>query len=564
MKRLWVLALLAACAAPKDGRWQDLSSYGAPAALPVTYELYLRGRKAAFEGRHEEAAHAFARAVALAPDEPFLRAAYAEELLAYGQSAAALHATQEMLVHWPSYPPAWVLYGRVLSRTGRQKDAEAAFEKALALDPEDEPTYLLLGETYQRQKKPESLRTWRLWVARMPRSAHAHYQLGRALLLAHETRPAEPHLVRAVELDGDHIDARVALAELYRQTGRKDLAAQSLEIAFERSEGHAVVGQRLIRILLENGDRAGALELLSTLAAHEGDPQAALRIGTLYLELRRPDEAMALATKLLAGDPAHQEARLLLCRALCDSQKPQDAVRTCLEIPKGAEPYAEARVLAADELAAEGRAAEGLGIVSEALSHLPTSVSLIIAKASMLEALADLDNARSVLVAAQTRLPFDQDLLYARASLEDRAGHPDRAIALLEPLLAADPDDVMALNFIGFSYADRGVNLTDANRLLGRAAELRPDDGYVLDSLGWLRFQEGKVEEAARLFERADRLSPDEPEILFHLGELALRRQDPRAARVLFLRALALDPKEDRVRRRLKERLHTLEARAQP
>jgi tetratricopeptide (TPR) repeat protein len=564
VKRLWIVALLVSCAAPKALRWQDEAYYGTPAFAPATYEHYVRGRKAALEGHHEEAARAFARAVALAPDEPFLQVAHAEELLFSGQPALALAKADAARARFADYAPAWVLYGRVLLHRGTPLPAQAALERALELDPDHEPTYPLLADSYRQEKSREAVRTWQRLVIRKPESVLAHYQLGRALLLSGELEASEPHLVRAVELDGDHIDAQVALAELYRKTNRRPLAAQALELAFERSAGHAAVGQRLFRVLLESGDRAGALDLLGTLAAHDRPAKEAIPIGALYLELRQPDEAVLLAKKLVDRDRTDHAARLLLCQALDARRQLADAARACLDIPHGTAPYAEARVLAAEALADDSRAAEGLGVVSEALSHMPGHAPLLVAKASMLEAMGDLENARSVLGAAQTRLPMDEDLLYARAQLEDRAGHPDRGIALLEPLLATDPDDVTALNFIGFSYADRGVNLADANRLLSRAAELRPDDGFVLDSLGWLRVQEGRLADAASLLERANRLSPEEPEILFHLGELAIRQNDPQAARALFLRALALEPKEDRVRRRLQERLRTLEARAQP
>jgi Flp pilus assembly protein TadD len=97
--------------------------------------------------------------------------------------------------------------------------------------------------------------------------------------------------------------------------------------------------------------------------------------------------------------------------------------------------------------------------------------------------------------------------------------------------------------------------------MLRHAVELRPDDGYVLDSLGWLFVKRGRLDDARATLERADRLAPFEPEILLHLGELCLRRGQDARARELFHQALALDP-VGRLRARLEERVHTLEAKA--
>jgi len=127
-------------------------------------------------------------------------------------------------------------------------------------------------------------------------------------------------------------------------------------------------------------------------------------------------------------------------------------------------------------------------------------------------------------------------------------------------LLSRNSTSVTAMNYIASSYADRGVKLDEADRLLHRALAIDPDDAFVLDSFGWLLFRRGDLTAAADALERADRLAPFEPEILFHLGELYLQRGDRRRAADLFQQALTLDP-EGGVRKRLEERVRTLEAR---
>src|SRR5262249_37998271 len=132
---------------------------------------------------------------------------------------------------------------------------------------------------------------------------------------------------------------------------------------------------------------------------------------------------------------------------------------------------------------------------------------------------------------------------------------------IMKRLLDQNGESVMALNFIGYSYADRGIQLEQAQVLLERAVALRPDDGFILDSLGWLLVKRGQLDLARATLERADRLAPFEPEVLLHLGEVYLRGGQQARARDLFRAGLALDP-VGRVRAGLEERMKKLEAKA--
>src|SRR5207244_4280887 len=118
------------------------------------------------------------------------------------------------------------------------------------------------------------------------------------------------------------------------------------------------------------------------------------------------------------------------------------------------------------------------------------------------------DKARTLLDAALAHAPTDETLNYARAALEDKASDPERAVAIMQKLLEKNGDSVTALNFIGYSYADREVHLETGEKLLRHALELRPDDAFVVDSLGWLLFRRGELEAARPLLERCVRLEP--------------------------------------------------------
>jgi predicted Zn-dependent protease len=140
------------------------------------------------------------------------------------------------------------------------------------------------------------------------------------------------------------------------------------------------------------------------------------------------------------------------------------------------------------------------------------------------------------------------------ADFEARYGSRRAAVARLEDLLRDAPEDLVRLNALGFTLADAGIRLDEAEVWLRRAYRMAAEDGFVIDSLGWLLFRQGKAAAGLRLLERADRASPGDPEILRHLGDVrrALGRVDE--ARRAYQAALAAHPSAG-LRRLLEQRL---------
>ncbi len=110
-------------------------------------------------------------------------------------------------------------------------------------------------------------------------------------------------------------------------------------------------------------------------------------------------------------------------------------------------------------------------------------------------------------------------IFYARGMALERINEWDRAEKDLMAALAFQPDNPMILNFIGYTWAEKGLNLDRALEFTRRAAELKPEDGYILDSHGWALYRMGKYTEAVQWMERAVAQTPDEAAILDHLGD---------------------------------------------
>ena len=115
--------------------------------------------------------------------------------------------------------------------------------------------------------------------------------------------------------------------------------------------------------------------------------------------------------------------------------------------------------------------------------------------------------------------PDDVDLLYDQALLAERLGNFEAMERQLRKVIASKPDYMHAYNALGYSFADRNVRLPEARELIEKALKQSPEDPMILDSMGWVEFRMGKLNEALLLLQRAYQIRRD-AEIAAHLGEV--------------------------------------------
>ena len=145
------------------------------------------------------------------------------------------------------------------------------------------------------------------------------------------------------------------------------------------------------------------------------------------------------------------------------------------------------------------------------------------------------------LLAAATRAhPESDGLFYALGNAQDRAGQRTQALATMRKVLSLQPQHSGALNYIGYTLTESGSpeGLREAQTLLARAVELRPDDGAIVDSWGYCLLKLGRAEQALAVLRKADKLTPGNPVVLSHLGDALLAVGNKAEALAAFRSAL--------------------------
>ncbi len=136
-------------------------------------------------------------------------------------------------------------------------------------------------------------------------------------------------------------------------------------------------------------------------------------------------------------------------------------------------------------------------------------------------------------------------MFYFRGICYERSNQWPKAEADMKKALQLYPDQPLVLNYLGYSWVDKGVHLDDGMDMIRRAVEQRPDDGYIVDSLGWAYFRTGNFEDAVKYLERAVMLKPDDPTINDHLGDAFWRVGRTLEAHFQWSQAIDFKPDED-------------------
>jgi tetratricopeptide (TPR) repeat protein len=193
-------------------------------------------------------------------------------------------------------------------------------------------------------------------------------------------------------------------------------------------------------------------------------------------------------------------------------------------------------------LARQGKMAEARALLRDMPEKQPEDArTKVMAEVQLLRDYKQYNEAYAVLVEAAKRSPEDVELMYEQAMAAEKIGKPAEMESLLRQVIATKPDYHHAYNALGYSLADRNTRLTEARALIGKALELAPQDPYIMDSLGWLEFRSGNLQEALRILNDAYKARPD-AEIAAHLGEVLwnLDRRDD--ATSLWAEGKALNP----------------------
>jgi tetratricopeptide (TPR) repeat protein len=334
--------------------------------------------------------------------------------------------------------------------------------------------------------------------------------------------------------------------------GKEKDAGVRLERAYKLEDSMLRVTDDYARWLSRNKDQASALAVYEAFdkklprhplvleAMHEaqagkklppivdspqaGAAEALYGIGATLTRRGGEDLALVYLQLALYLVPNHPLALLSLADLYESVKKPQMAIKVYERVPSSSPLKRNAQIQLAIDLDAADRTDEAIKILKGVTTDDPKDIEAVMALGNIERGRKKFADCVGTYSHGIDILPKETDkntwvYYYYRGICEERDKQWNKAEADMRKALELQPEQPHVLNYLGYSWIDQGVNLDEGMKMIKRAVEQRPDDGYIVDSLGWAYYRIGNYEDAVKNLERAIDLKPEDPTINDHLGD---------------------------------------------
>ncbi len=396
--------------------------------------------------------------------------------------------------------------GALYDQLKQPKDAIAAYKRAEDLEPGDLQTIDALAQALMNNEQlDEALKQYQQLAEADPENAEALVHMAEierrqgkyedALATVHKARKIDPHSLEAgfnegmlLDVLGRFDDAVGTYQQMIDQTSHANGAYTD-----EEKNNRSIFLERLGAVYLEENKTDLAVATYQKMIDMGGSSATRGYQGQVdaYRDAHQFDKAIEVSRSAVAADPKNRDLKLMLAGELADQGKPDEALAMAKSMLEGATPDEQRGVWFA------------IGQMDVRLHRWK-----------------DAEDAFGTAEPLATKKEDRVYLLFLRGELAERQKHMEPAEQYFRQVLDLDPTNAMALNYLGYMWADKGMKLPEALKMIKKAVEEEPMNGAYLDSLGWVYFKMGEYELAEDNLRQAVNRDRTDPTVHMHLGDL--------------------------------------------
>ncbi len=466
---------------------------------------------------------------------------------------AAMDIVNKVLEKEPENLNVLSMLADIYVMKGRKKDAIATLEKVLFLDKNRGNIPVVLANLYFQERDYEKVVSLLTdFVKERPDNFLAYIYLGKAYeMLGKNSEAAEAYEKALKEREEDEI--LITLDSVYDKLGEKEKSIEVLEKFLERNPDYPKVRERLALLYMSVNNYEKALANLEQLIQqYPENKDLLIKFGIIAIDGGFYEKATEPLMKVLKIEPANQKA-LYFMGVLHKEKREWDKAIGYFEKISDKDYEKSAIFFLSVCYEKIGKKDKALSVLKDywEKEHDEEAAYYI---ALYYKNNNDYDNAKKMLTTLLDFPHYKNKAILLIAEIHLKTGEFEKGISLVQDLLKEQPDNPDALNFIGYSYVERNMRLEEAEKMLLRALELKPDDPYIMDSVAWLYYMKKDYTKALEIQRKVVTKVKDDATILEHMGDILMAVGEKSGAKEYYKRAIEAESENiDVLKKKLEE-----------
>ncbi len=480
------------------------------------------------KGNLDKAIELLKKAIAMDPDSLYLKRELATVYMQNKDEDSALDVLEDILKYDPKDIRSLIIYGGINQVRKKNPAAVDAYERVIALDPKQEKVYQLLGGLYlEEEKYDQAKRVFNQMIEHFAGNYTGYFYLGRIYAKQGKTVEAEKQFKRTLELEPELLEPRYELLQLYKEDDNDQKILQIYQDILSRNPDNIRALMELGYYYHTKGKLAQAEDIFKKLGQRSATEfEVIIKIVQLYLDPKKFDEGLVLIEGMLKAVPDSSEINHMAGIAYYGQKDNPNALNHFKRVTSESRFYEDAIIHASYILSESNQNEDAIKLLSQAVENEPENSEFKYYLGTFYEESEQFDRAEELINQAIKLDPDNSRYYFRLGVVYDKWNKKEASMATMRKVIELDPKHANAMNYLGYTYADLGTNLDEAEQLIKEALKYKPNDGYITDSLGWVYYKKGEFKKALLYLQKAVEMVPDDPIMLEHLGDAYLKLND--------------------------------------
>ncbi len=543
-----IVILFSGCAAAPDKAYLQAPAHTYTSTISSDsspYYYYLKAELLKQRNEFAESVNALEKAIKNDPDSAFLKKEMISLYLHQHDSAKALEAAQALVDQAPDDTDDLLILAKLNQMLHHENDAIDLYHKILQLKPDNKQIYLILGRLYMERKDiDDAFSLYSQMAKRFPDSYTAHFFLGKIHTIKKNPDYAEKEFLKSLKINPDLVEPRFELIKIYKAEETEKLKPDPRITGLYKKildidpyDIRAELGLPLY--YYDHGKKGKADELFIKIGKKfSGSHEFYMKAAREFIKTKKYREASIIFTELLKGDPENSSLHYLAGIAFDGLEQTKKSIKQFLNVKSDSVYYKRVILHLAFLYNESGKRKKAIKLLKQAHDKFPDNADIMLYLSLFYEEDHQFKQAIDLLNQGISLSPDNTEILFRLGIVQDKAGEKDKCLKTMKKVIQIDPANSSALNYLGYTYAEMGINLKQAENLINKALKLKPDDGFITDSLGWVYFKQGLYKKAVKILARAVRLSSFDPVICEHLGDAYRENKEYKKAIKIYTKAL--------------------------